>query len=61
MDSDEELKKALKIINNLVDNLAFLPYTFGEEKVFEISDDISEFMEKHDPLRWQLRKSPPLK
>ncbi len=52
MDLEQEFETALKIINNLIDNLSFLPYTFGDEKAFGIADEVVSFMEKHNPERW---------
>jgi len=49
MDLEKEFEKALEIINNLVDNLMFLPYHQDGEKFFDVSDDTKEFLEKHSP------------
>jgi hypothetical protein len=55
MNLEEEFEKALEIINNLIDNLAFLPYTFGDKKAFGIDEEIIDFMKKHNPERWTNR------
>jgi len=47
-----DLDKAINIINNLIDGIAFLPQSWDDMLTFDISEDIKEFMREHDPENW---------
>jgi len=59
MDNEQELKKAIKIINNLIDGISFLPQSWDDMVCFDVSQDIKDFMKKHDPENWGGISLPP--
>jgi len=52
MYSDNDFKKAISIINNLIDGIKFLPISWEDNLAIQVSDDVKEFMKKHDPENW---------
>lgn len=49
---NNDFKKAINIINNLIDGIKFLPISWEDTLAIKVSDDVKRFMEKHDPENW---------
>jgi len=52
MDHKQELKKAVEIINNLIEGIAFLPQSWDDMVCYDVSENVKQFMQKHDPENW---------
>lgn len=58
--NNKDFNEALKIINNLIDGISFLPISWDNMLTIEVSENVKEFMRKHDPENWAERDKPPV-